>query len=274
MICFPNAKVNLGLNIVGVRPNGYHDLETVFYPIGLCDVLEIVPSRSGATTLECYGRKVDCPMEKNLVYKAFELMRKEFDVPPVEMYLYKHIPDGAGLGGGSSDASSALKMIDTIFSLGLSDDDLAKRAATLGADCPFFIYNKPLKATGVGDVFAPVDLSLAGKTMVLVKPDVTVSTKLAYSKVVPKPSDCALESLLAKPMAEWNGTVKNDFEKSVFAEFPELAGIKAGLTEAGAEYSAMSGSGSAIFGIFDNAKMAENAVAKVGKYNHFVIALH
>ena len=152
MISFPNAKVNLGLNIVGVRPNGYHDLETVFYPIELCDVLEIVPSRSGKTTLECYGRKVDCPMENNLVYKAFELMRKEFDVPAVEMYLYKHIPDGAGLGGGSSDASSALKMLNAIFSLGLSDGDLAKRAAAIGADCPFFIYNKPCrKAAAAGD---------------------------------------------------------------------------------------------------------------------------
>lgn len=274
MISFPNAKVNLGLNIVGVRPNGYHDLETVFYPIELCDVLEIVPSRSGKTTLECYGRKVDCPMENNLVYKAFELMRKEFDVPAVEMYLYKHIPDGAGLGGGSSDASSALKMLNAIFSLGLSDGDLAKRAAAIGADCPFFIYNKPLKATGIGDVFAPVELSLEGKTMLLVKPDVSVSTKLAYSKVVPAPADCALESLLAKPMTEWNGTVKNDFEQSVFVEFPELAAIKAGLIEAGAEYAAMSGSGSAIFGIFDNAKMAEKAAEKVEKYNHFVIALH
>lgn len=273
MISFPNAKVNLGLNIVGVRDNGYHDLETVFYPIDLCDVLEIVPSRSGETTLECYGRKVDCPVEKNLVHKAYELMRKEFDLPAVEMYLYKHIPDGAGLGGGSSDASSALVMLNKMFGTGLSDEELAERAATLGADCPFFIYNKPLKATGVGDVFSPVDVTLAGKTMLLVKPDVSVSTKVAYARVVPKLSEEDLCQRLAQPMDKWRGKVKNDFEDSVFAEFPELAGIKQRLEESGAVYASMSGSGSSMFGIFDDAKMAERAAVGFKNYANFVIAL-
>ena len=173
MIRFPNAKINLGLNIVNRRPDGYHDIETVFYPIALEDSLEIVPAaESSGTSLSCHGRHVDCHMEKNLVTKAFRLLQQEFNLPDVEMHLIKHIPDGAGLGGGSSDASSALMLFNEIFNLNLSDDQLAQRAAQLGADCAFFVYNRPLMATGIGNIFSPVDVGLDGYYLFLVNPSV------------------------------------------------------------------------------------------------------
>ncbi|MGM9803147.1 MAG: 4-(cytidine 5'-diphospho)-2-C-methyl-D-erythritol kinase [Muribaculaceae bacterium] len=260
MISFPNAKINLGLNIVNRRPDGYHDIETVFYPICLEDSLEIVPAKaSQPTTLQCHGITVDCPMEKNLVTKAFRLLQREFNLPEVEMHLYKHIPHGAGLGGGSSDASSALLMLNSMFSLGLSDSQLAQRAATLGADCAFFIYNKPMMATGIGNVFTPISLSLAGKHLLLVKPAIAVPTAQAYAQVTPKPAVTPLPQLLSQPIDRWQETVVNDFEASVFAQHPTLGNIKQQIIQAGAVYAAMSGSGSTLFGIFDNANMAERA---------------
>ena len=175
MITFPNAKINLGLNIVERRADGYHNIETVFFPVPLTDVLEIVPVDEGdVTTLTCYGNVVDCPTEKNLVMRAYRLLQERYDLPPVAMHLYKHIPDGAGLGGGSSDAAHALKMLNQMFELGIPDDELAAMAATLGADCAFFIYNRPMLATGVGDQLTPLNVDLKGKSLLLVKPPVGV----------------------------------------------------------------------------------------------------
>ena len=158
MITFPNAKINLGLNIVERRLDGYHNIETVFYPIPLTDVLEIVPVQE--TSLTCYGNPVDCPPEKNLVMRAYRMLQEHYDLSPVAIHLYKHIPDGAGLGGGSSDAAHALLMLNQMFNLGISEADLATMAATLGADCAFFIYNRPMLATGIGDVLTPVDVRM------------------------------------------------------------------------------------------------------------------
>ena len=259
MISFPNAKINLGLNIVERRADGYHNLETVFYPINLTDVLEIVPAQGDMSTLTTYGIRVDCPVEKNLVMKALRLMQQHYDVPEVDIYLYKHIPDGAGLGGGSSDASSTMLMLNELFELGAEKDDLARLAATLGADCPFFIYNRPMMATGIGDVLNNVEVNLKGLWLLLVKPDVSVPTKVAYSRVTPAPSTSSLENDVSANVAQWNGVVKNDFEPSVFAEFPELAEIKREIEAGGALYASMSGSGSSIFGIFNNVNMAEKA---------------
>lgn len=275
MITFPNAKINLGLNIVSRRPDGYHNIETVFYPIGLSDVLEIVPASEGeGSTLQCYGRTVDCPTEKNLVMKAYRLMEREAGAPAVAMHLYKHIPDGAGLGGGSSDASATMLMVNEIFGLGLSRERLAQMAAKIGADCPFFIYNTPMAASGIGDVLKPAQVSLKGLTLLLVKPDVSVPTAVAYSRVTPTPCDTCLASLLALPVDQWKEAgVKNDFEPSVMAAYPELAAIKRRIEQSGAAYAAMSGSGSAIFGIFDSANMAEEAAAKFRDMAHYVIAL-
>ena len=258
MITFPNAKINLGLNIVERRPDGYHNIETVFYPVPLTDVLEIVPAQDDKeTTLTCHGNQVDCPPEKNLVMKAYRLLQERYSLPAVEMHLYKHIPDGAGLGGGSSDAAHALIMLNQMFSLGLTDQELAAHAVTLGADCAFFIYNRPMLATGIGDVLSPVDVSLKGKTLLLVKPPMGVDTRTAYSRVVPQEPTVPVTEVIARPVMSWDGLLVNDFEPSVFAVLPQLWLIKARLLDAGAEYAAMSGSGSTIFGIFDSDKLAE-----------------
>ena len=258
MITFPNAKINLGLNIVERRPDGYHNIETVFYPVPLTDVLEIVPAQDDKeTTLTCHGNQVDCPPEKNLVMKAYRLLQERYSLPTVEMHLYKHIPDGAGLGGGSSDAAHALIMLNQMFSLGLTDQELAAHAVTLGADCAFFIYNRPMLATGIGDVLSPVDVSLKGKTLLLVKPPMGVDTRTAYSRVVPQQPTVPVTEVIARPVMSWDGLLVNDFEPSVFAVLPQLWLIKARLLDAGAEYAAMSGSGSTIFGIFDSDKLAE-----------------
>lgn len=273
MITFPNAKINLGLNIVSRRPDGYHDIETVFYPIPLTDALEIVPAKGKETTLTCYGRKVDCPAEKNLVMKAYHLLRQQCDVPPVEMHLYKHIPDGAGLGGGSSDASSTLAMLNKMFHLGISHERLEALASTLGADCPFFIANKPVMATGIGNVFSPVDVNLSGKCLFLVKPDVFMSTKAAYAQVVPSTPSVRIPEILKRPVDEWRRCLKNDFEASVFAQFPQLGEIKAVLQSAGALYCSMSGSGSSLYGIFERANMTDDLLVRFHQCEHYVMPL-
>ena len=271
MITFPNAKINLGLNIVERRPDGYHNIETVFYPIPLTDVLEIVPAQ--ATSLTCYGNPVDCPPEKNLVMRAYRMLQERYDLPPVAIYLYKHIPDGAGLGGGSSDAAHALLMLNQMFNLGIETNDLATMAASLGADCAFFIYNQPMLATGIGDVMSPVDVDLKGKTFLLVKPSVGVDTRTAYSHVVPAPSTVDLSHLITQPVETWDGLLVNDFEPSVFAALPQLWIIKARLFDAGAQYAAMSGSGSTVFGIFDSDKLAEAAADTFADCATFVLHL-
>ena len=271
MITFPNAKINLGLNIVERRADGYHNIETVFYPVPLTDVLEIVPADE--VSLSCYGNAVDCPPEKNLVMRAYRLMQERFGLPPVAMHLYKHIPDGAGLGGGSSDAAHALKMLNTMFDLGIADAELATMAATLGADCAFFIYNRPMMATGIGDVLSPVVIDLKGKTLLLVKPPVGVDTRTAYSRVVPHAPSMPLSDIIARPVESWDGLLVNNFEPSVFAALPQLWLIKASLFDGGAQYAAMSGSGSTIFGIFDSDKLAEAAADTFADCATFVLPL-
>ena len=273
MITFPNAKINLGLNIVERRPDGYHNIVTVFFPIPLTDVLEIVPVAGDETTLTCYGNPVDCPPEKNLVMRAYRMMQERYDLPPVAIHLYKHIPDGAGLGGGSSDAAHALMMLNKMYDLQLSDDELAAMAVTLGADCAFFIYNRPMLATGIGDVMSPVEVDLKGKTLLLVKPPVGVDTRTAYSRVVPAPATLNLAHTIAQPVEGWDGLLVNDFEPSVFAVLPQLWLIKARLLDAGAQYAAMSGSGSTIFGIFNSDKLAEEAADTFTDCATFVLQL-
>lgn len=274
MITFPNAKINLGLNIVERRPDGYHNIETVFYPIPLTDVLEIVPAREGEeTTLTCYGNAVDCPPEKNLVMRAYRLLQQRCGLPPVAMHLYKHIPDGAGLGGGSSDAAHALVVLNKMFNLGIGDAELAAMAATLGADCAFFIYNRPMLATGIGDVLSPIEVSLKGKTLLLVKPPMGVDTRTAYSRVTPQVPEMSLTEIITRPVVAWDGMLVNDFEASVFAALPQLWLIKAALLDAGAQYAAMSGSGSTVFGIFDSDNVAERAADTFADCATFVLQL-
>lgn len=261
MISFPNAKINIGLDIVERRADGMHNLVSAFVPVpGLCDVLEIVPSRDGNTTLTCYGDDVGCPPDDNLVMRAIRLMQSALpSLPPVEAHLFKRIPSGAGLGGGSSDAAAAMTMLNDMAGAPVKIDELAKMAATIGADCPFFIYNTPTLARGIGNEFEPIEMCLDGLSIVLVKPPVHVSTREAYAMVKPAKPRIDLGELVKRPVAEWSGAVKNDFEPSVFAQHPALASIKERLAREGAVYTSMSGSGSAIFGLFDSARMAEEA---------------
>lgn len=252
MLTFPNAKINLGLNIVEKRADGYHNIETVFYPIGLCDVLEVVPSETCTDySFSSSGITIDGDPEDNLIVKAYRLLRSEYQFPAIDISLIKQIPFGAGLGGGSADAAFMLKAINELFTLKLTPKKLEKLASSLGADCPVFIRNRPVFATGIGNAFTSIDLSLKGYFLLLVKPDIHVSTPEAYSLVVPEKPETSLLELIKQPVSNWKNTIKNDFEKSVFARYPSINKIKNDLYEMGAVYASMSGSGSSVFGIFE-----------------------
>ena len=255
MILYPNAKINIGLNVVEKRADGYHNLETVFYPINLLDALEITTDEHQADSVKLKvsveaiaGRPSD-----NLVVKACNLMRSMFPekIERLSVHLHKHIPTGAGLGGGSSDAAFTIKALNEKFSLGMSVDQMEQLSAQLGADCPFFIKNQPVFAEGIGDIFTDIDIVLKGKILVLVKPDISVSTADAYSLVSPHKPQQSLRESLRLPVEEWKNHVVNDFESSVFKKFPEIAAIKDRLYDLGALYASMSGSGSAVYGIFN-----------------------
>lgn len=249
MICFPNAKINLGLNVVSKRPDGYHNIETIFYPIPVKDALEIVASDSLSFTQT--GIPVDAPMEKNLVIKALNLLKTRYAIPELEIHLLKTIPFGAGLGGGSADAAYMLKLVNDFCHLHISPDELEILAAGIGADCPFFIRNTPVFASGTGNIFEPVTLSLEGYFLCLVKPDIAVSTAQAYSLVTPAAPAISLKEIMKRPVREWRKNMVNDFEKSVFTRYPVIEEIKTSLYNAGAVYAAMSGSGSSVFGLFE-----------------------
>lgn len=252
MIVFPNIKINLGLSITEKRPDGYHNLETVFYPVALEDALEIraLPEADKKITLHQYGMEITGNPEDNLVAKAYSLLDKEFHLPPVEIHLYKHIPSGAGLGGGSSDAAFMLKLLNGHFHLNLSEEQLEIYAATLGADCAFFIKNKPVYAEGIGNIFSPIELSLKGYQIMIVKPDVFVSTREAFANIHPHHPEYPVKEVIRRPVAEWKDTLINDFEASVFPQHPVIGEIKQELYNQGALYASMSGSGSSVFGLF------------------------
>lgn len=252
MICFPNAKINLGLNIVSKRLDGYHNLETIFYPIAIEDALEVIPNGRDIDVFNQRGLQVDGNSSDNLVMKALRLMRENYSFPNVSVELLKKIPFGAGIGGGSADAAFMLQQLNQMFDLGVSDDDLAKLAQQLGADCPFFIYNRPLFASGIGEVFEEVGLSLKGYYLALVKPDIHVSTKEAFSLIKPQTPTLSLKEIVKKPIEEWRDFMKNDFEDSIFPQFPAIEDIKKKLYDLGAVYASMSGSGSSVYGIFKN----------------------
>jgi 4-diphosphocytidyl-2-C-methyl-D-erythritol kinase len=251
MIRFPNAKINLGLNITSKRPDGYHNLETIFYPIGLKDALEIVISEQTTDQLHISGMVVDGPIEKNLVMRALAEIRKQAHIPPLDIYLHKVIPFGAGLGGGSADAAAMLILLNDKFQLGITEPALLDIASRLGADCAFFIQNRPVFASGIGNIFQQIDCSLAGYHLVLVKPPISVSTPEAYSLIKPEPCAISLLEIIKKPIAQWQQLMKNDFEKSVFSKYPQIESIKKRLIDNGALYASMSGSGSSVFGIFE-----------------------
>lgn len=277
MIKFVNAKINIGLNIVDKRPDGYHDLETFFYPVGLesglpfqpqpfDDILEATydSGELSGCRFQFVGRRLDCHPKKNLVVKAASLFLNEYfsefgDLEKFGMFeitLDKHLPDGAGLGGGSADAAFTIQMLNEITGNKFSLEKLGEMACRLGADCPFFLLNEPCFASGIGDILHPINFSLEGHYLLIVKPEIHISTAEAFSKITPKKPDFDLRFLPYLPISEWKDNVKNDFEGPIFSKHPLLSALKQQLYEAGAVYASMSGSGSAIYGIFDNHELA------------------
>lgn len=253
MLVFPNAKINLGLHVVNKREDGFHNLETVFYPIPLSDSLEMVhDSTLESIHLESFGIAVDGNPENNLIIKAYQLLKKDFPLKGIRSALLKNIPTGAGLGGGSSDGTFALKLLNELYELQLSNQTLEKYALQLGSDCPFFVSNKAVYAEGRGELFSPIHVSLQGYWFVLIKPDVHVSTAMAFSHVKKRGIENAgeLRRIIESGVVNWKEELQNDFESSVFIHAPEVKKIKDLLYEGGAVYASMSGSGSSVFGIF------------------------
>jgi 4-diphosphocytidyl-2-C-methyl-D-erythritol kinase len=249
MIQFPNCKINLGLSILAKRADGYHELETVFYPISVSDALEILPSDK--LTLTQTGITVPGDPSQNLCLKAYHILKQDFpQLPAVQIHLHKNIPMGAGLGGGSSDGTSALLILNQQFSLGLNDGQLMHYASILGSDCPFFVYNKACHATGRGEVLTPIALDLSNYQFLLVHPGKHISTAWAFQQLNPHTKSESIQSIIQKPMTEWKDLLINDFEAPVFKAEPTLSNIKAQLYQLGAIYASMSGSGSSLFGIF------------------------
>ena len=257
MVSRPNCKINLGLCVVERRPDGYHNLETIFYPIPLCDELQV--SEAQEDMMEVKGIQLDGDVFDNLVWRVVTLLRgKGYAIPPIHVVLTKNVPSGAGLGGGSSDAAFMMKMLNEMFRLNLSITEMEQMVSSLGADCAVFIQNNPVFAEGIGNVFTPISLDLKGWYLVLVKPDDFISTREAYSAVVPQKPAHSLKELAQMPVEEWQGKMVNDFEKSVFPLHPTVESICRQLYDAGAAYAAMSGSGSSVFGLFRNPVSVEH----------------
>ena len=266
MISFPNAKINLGLQVLRKRNDGFHDIETLMFPIGLCDVLEILESNTAESTFKCTGIKIGGSLpasenatavyangqHDNLVIKAYQLLKNDLELPPLYIHLHKAIPAGAGLGGGSADSAFALKMLNEIFHLNLKTEQIHTYARRLGSDCAFFIQNKALLATGRGEILHPSPVTLTGYFLYLIKPDVHITTAEAYAWVKPEANVESLTVVLNKPIIEWKHWLKNDFEEPVFRNHPELKDIKDTFYRHNALYASMSGSGSAIYGLFDH----------------------
>lgn len=262
MIAFPNAKINIGLNITSKRADGYHNLSSCFLPIAWKDALEIVPAAQFEFTSS--GLEIPGDGSGNLCVKAYELLKEKHDIPPVKMHLHKVIPMGAGLGGGSADGAFALKLLNDQFEIGLTNAQLETYAKILGADCPFFIDNKPKLVTGMGEVMGEISIDLSGYSIVVVFPGIHVNTKTAFGGIMPKAPDYDLKSILQQSPKTWQGTVINDFEETVFATHPEIQIIKEKLLELGAEYASMTGTGSAVFGVFEKGVDLEKVQAGQG----------
>ena len=253
MLTFPNAKLNLGLYVTAKRPDGYHALETVFLPLPWADILEVLPAPKGqaGTSLTLTGRPIPGDVATNLCLKAYELLKADFPIlPAAQLHLHKIVPIGAGLGGGSADAAFALRAIGEVFGLNLTVAQLEGYARRLGADCAFYIENTPRLALEKGDIFEPINLDLGGTACVVVYPGLHISTAQAFAGIVPQAPKISLREALAKPITTWHNTVSNDFEASLAPTYPVLAAIKQQLYAAGAAYASLSGSGSAVYGLF------------------------
>jgi 4-diphosphocytidyl-2-C-methyl-D-erythritol kinase len=268
MISYPNAKINLGLNVVEKRSDGYHNIESVFYPVPLCDILEILPSASGEATFQTSGLPVPGPHSENLCLKAFDIIQSAVRSPQpadfspqsavrrppsaLSIYLHKQLPTGSGLGGGSSDGAFALKMMNEIFGLFIDEEKMVQMALRLGSDCPFFIRNRPAFAEGRGEILSDINVDLKGYFLALVIPPVQVSTAQAYGMLTPGKPPVSVKEITALSVDSWKDKLGNDFEKPVFEKFPEIGEVKKKLYGLGAIYASMSGSGSAVYGLFRN----------------------
>jgi 4-diphosphocytidyl-2-C-methyl-D-erythritol kinase len=256
VVLFPNCKINLGLHVTGKRADGYHDLETVFYPVAIKDALEIIPSQS--FSFQNTGLPVNGTIDDNLCVKAYHLLEKDFpDLHPVTIHLHKTIPMGAGLGGGSADGAFMLTMLNKQFQLQLSEEKLISYALQLGSDCPFFIVNQPCFATGRGENLTRVELDLSSYRIVLVNPGIHVSTKEAFARLTPARPTKGISEIIKQPIASWKNELVNDFEKNVFDLYPAIKSVKEQLYEMGALYASMTGSGSTVFGIFEQTSNLE-----------------
>ncbi len=252
MVAFPHCKINLGLHVISRREDGYHNIETCFYPVPWTDILEIIPSKEFAFTSSgsiIPGKEVD-----NLCVKAYQLLKEQFKLDPVKIHLHKVLPTGAGLGGGSSDAVFTLRLLNSVFELKLSTIQVKEFASLLGSDCAFFVEDKPMLGSGRGEQLTDLQLSLKDYYLVVVKPDIHVSTAEAYSGVKPQLPVYSVSEVLARPISEWKEYLVNDFEKSVFKKYPSIEAIKKNLYDHGAVYASMSGSGSSVYGIFQSEK--------------------
>ena len=274
MVLFPNCKINLGLNIVNKRSDGYHDLETVFLPIQLKDALEVIQTtdhrQQTTVNISESGRNIDGKAEDNLCVKAFHLLKKDFPhLPVIQMHLHKAIPMGAGLGGGSSDGAFTLKLLNRKFGLNIPEKKLIEYSLQLGSDCPFFILNKPCFATSRGEILEPITLDLSEYKIVIVHPSIHVSTAWAFSSIKPQQPAKSIKQIMQQPIVSWKNELSNDFENPVFKKYPEIEKVKDLLYDSGAIYAAMSGSGSAVYGIFTK----ETAISFSFPKNYFVKTL-
>lgn len=258
MICFPNAKINIGLNIIEKRADNFHNIESVFYPVNLCDILELIEDKDTKEThterIQFHVSGIPIPDEtaNNLCVRAYNLISSDYSIPPIKTHLHKIIPIGAGLGGGSADAAFFIKLINDAFHIGITEEAMKHYANKLGSDCSFFINNKSAFVQGRGDIQKSIELDLRGYFFVLVYPSIHINTAIAYSNVIPRKPEYALEELILKlPVNDWRKFIRNDFEVSVFPKFPQIEKIKEQLYLSGALYASMSGSGSTVYGIFN-----------------------
>ncbi len=250
MIFFPNAKINLGLNVIEKRTDGYHNIETLFYPVNLCDSLEIIIGGNKDFSWSSSGLVIDGDFKQNLCFKAYSVIKNDFKLPKIKIHLHKAIPFGAGLGGGSADAAFTLKGINKVCNLNLSNEQLEKYASKIGADCAFFIKNKPAFAEGIGDILSPININLDNYFFALIKPDDKISTPEAYSGITPKKPEYPINEIINLPIESWKNKLVNDFEESIFPNHPKIQQIKKQLYNMGAIYASMTGSGATVFGIF------------------------
>ncbi len=252
MIAFPNCKINLGLYVTEKRADGFHHIESIFLPVALTDVLEVIVSQNESVEFSISGIEIKGNKEDNICIKAYQLLRQDFQLTGIKMALLKNIPTGAGLGGGSSDGAFMLKLLSDIFHLQLNQEQLKNYAAKLGSDCPFFIENIPAFVSGRGEVMEEIKLDISKKTIVIVQPKIHISTPKAYQLVTPKKAAYDLRDIQSLAIHEWKNYIGNDFENPIGSLHPEILEIKNKLYAAGAVYASMSGSGSAVYGIFEN----------------------